>query len=29
MALQVDEGGGSALGRLIRQLDIEVLTSTG
>ncbi|MEU0096680.1 nitrite reductase large subunit NirB [Kribbella sp. NPDC006257] len=29
MALQVDEGGGSALGRLIRQLDIDVLTSTG
>ncbi|WP_112246531.1 nitrite reductase large subunit NirB [Kribbella monticola] len=28
MALQVDEGGGSALARLIRDLDIEVLTST-
>jgi NAD(P)H-dependent nitrite reductase large subunit len=28
MALQVDEGGGSALARLIRNLDIEVLTST-
>ncbi|MFI5709880.1 nitrite reductase large subunit NirB [Kribbella sp. NPDC051620] len=28
MALQVDEGGGSALARLIRGLDIEVLTST-
>jgi nitrite reductase (NADH) large subunit len=28
MPLQVDEGGGSALARLIRSLDVDVLTST-
>ncbi|TDD60484.1 nitrite reductase large subunit [Kribbella antibiotica] len=28
MPLQVDEGGGSALARLIRGLDVEIMTST-
>jgi nitrite reductase (NADH) large subunit len=28
MPLQVDEGGGSALARLIRELDVDVLTAT-